>query len=425
MLKSKFTVKKNITRIKVDTLADIAFVIFFCSPLISLILSEVFSVFGLASLADIATIFLIYFPLFLFCLIKSGKYVPFDFFVILIVSACIFGIAYLFHPEYGYWYGRENYGVWDYIYFPTEAIYAYLFVRLMDNPTRLFRNMKISGWIMYVYFFLQIYSSLKRGYWYGVGVSKATVEYTYSVSFGYNVLIFVLVFLHEAIKNKKASDIAGSVIGLYMIFAYGSRGPVLCIAIFLLLISYTHFQKSKNRWILILLIPLMLIVFLFYEYILIGLLSILSSLNINSRTIQKLLAGTITDDSNRSVIWNAAVQMIKDNPLGYGPLGSQPVISRYVYAGYPHSIFLEIWIDFGIIFGTLILAFLLINAVNMITKKENIEWRGAFIVLFCTSCQLLLSLCYWSSTAFWASIAVGVNCSLAKKRKRRAAWKSR
>lgn len=411
--------KRKLTKISADTLADMAFIFFFSNSFISLIFEKIYSPFGLSVLINGSSVFVVYLPLMLLFMVRKGRKIPLDFFALLISLGCFFALTWLIHPEYTPWFLQESYGVWDYVFFPLEGLYAYLFVRLIEDPKRIFRNMRISGWIMYVYFFIQISFSLRRGYWYGVSADSATVKSSYSVAFGYNVLLYAIVFFYEAMMHKRPSDILASVIGLFMILSYGSRGPVLFIGVFLMLLCFTQLKDSKKKWVILLVvIPLILFFYIFYDFLMLLLIRLLSSINISSRFITKLLEGSVSDDNGRNVIWEASINMIKDNPLGYGAMGSKHIISQYNYAGYPHSVVLEMMIDFGVIFGSIILIFLFSNAFKLLFLKSNSEWRDVFLVFLSSSCALFISLCFWSTTAFWASIALGVNCYFDKKRKR-------
>ena len=104
--------------------------------------------------------------------------------------------------------------------------------------------------------------------------------------------------------------------------------------------------------------------------------------------------------------------MIRENPLGYGAMGSQHVISQIIFAGYPHSIILELMIDFGVIVGGLLLLFLLRHAAAILLAKEN-GWVDLFVPTFCVACGLFISLSYWSNRAFWACMGLGINCYIA------------
>lgn len=408
------------TRMNANMLADLAFIFFFSSPFIQTAFAKVLSVLGMAQYSRLLTMCVVYLPVLFLCFLAPRKAFVADFAVVFVGIIGFFALSLIIHPEYAYWYGREVYGVWDYVLFPNQAIYAYLFIRLVNDPKRIRNNMKIASWLMYVYFVYLIIEANQRGYWYGVSTYDANAKTSYSVSFGYDVLLYMLFFLYDAIMHRKVWDILGAGIGGYMILTCGSRGPVLFIAIFVALMGLLYFKNSRNKWIIMtLVISALVAVYIFYDVLLTAATTFLSSLNINSRTITMLLDGSVSEDNGRKGIWEAAAQMINENPWGYGAMGSQHVIANIIAAGYPHSVVLELMIDFGVILGAGIFVFLMYNACQIIFNKDNRDWAGVFLPLFCTSCQLFLSMCYWSSTGFWASIAIGVNCYLHRKQKKR------
>ena len=407
-------------KITTTTLADIAVVLFFSYPFINAVVHVICSMFGVESIENLLAFVLVYTPVLILCIVKSKNAIPIDVFFVLGGIAVFFMGTLLVHPEYIDWYTFEEYGALEYVFYPDEAIYAYLFVRLIADPSKVIKNMKISGWIMYIFFVYQIYVATQRGYWQGVSATSGTVKMPYSVSFGYNVMLYMIPFLYDALTHRRKSDILGAAIGLYMMLTNGSRGPMLFVGVFLVAYFLMHLQNSGKKW---LVLSAMVIVvamgYLFYNQLMAILADVLTSLNLSSRFIMKLIDGSIAEDNGRFPIWNAAIEMIREQPLGYGAFGSRPGIEPYVYAGYPHSVILEILIDFGVFVGGALLLFLFVNAYRVLFKKENQEWRGAFLIFFATACQLFISLCFWSSTGFWACIAVGVNCYSDRKRQKR------
>ena len=326
----------------------------------------------------------------------------------------------MIHPEYKPYFGRQMgvYSLWNYILVPYCGIYAYLFVRLVNDPKRIIKNTRISGWIMFLYFFYQIILYFRRGFWYGVGWGSNTdAQLSYSVSFGYDVLLYALTYMYCAFKDKNWVDISSASICLLLMLAGGSRGPILFVGLFVALYIIKVLQHSRKKVLcFFLIIALAVILFFSYRYILGTIDLLVKKFGFNSRFITKLLAGEITDDSGRSRLWNIAIDMIRDNPFGYGALGSRHVIVPYIIAGYPHSIILEILIDYGVIFGTIILLTLLIGSIKMLFHPQNNAWSGAFMVYFSTACCLFLSLTYWRIPSFWSALAIGVSCVYENKR---------
>lgn len=409
--------KRMTISITYDTLVDTAFILFFSNTFVQMILNRLL---GTGIMSEILTLFAIYTPLFLVCIVKPRRYFKPDFIVLYIAILAFFAISILSHPEYSYYYARDGYGIWDYVLLPIRGLYAYLFVRLMDSPERLTRNFRIAGWLMFIYFAYTLILSIQRGYWIGVVGLDGQARMTYSVSYGYTVLPFALTFLYYALKEKKMHEILAATVSLGMILAGGSRGAILFVGLFCVLYCFINIKNSKHKFRnLFIIIVLFFLLFISYHTVLTFIIDVLSRLGISSRFITSLLSGNIAEDNGRNRIWGAAIQMIKDNPWGYGAMGSQHVISKYIYAGYPHSVVLEFLIDFGVIFGIILLIILGYNAFSMLFSPQKKKWLPAFLPLFCSTCCLFISLTYWGLPSFWACIGISVNCIKEKNNKKR------
>lgn len=417
---------KNRFVINSRQIADAAFICYFSRPIITLLFKGVLGFVGLKNEAELCVLVVVYGLLLVACLLNPKQYLKLDCVLLLVFVCLFFAVTLCIHPEYEYWYKRTYYGVWDHVLKPSNGLYAYLFIRLMDRPERCMKNLKISGWIMYLYFAYIIVSASRRGYWVGVSGQNSNAEFTYSVSFGYSVLLFAMVFLYCAIRDKRAADIIASGIGIAMIVFYGSRGPMLCIAAFLLIILIRSarekaYSARKLLGSAVVIVSIVLI-YAFYNEIVSFLIATFTKYGLSSRFLEKLMNGTISNDSGRSLIWKAALDMIKENPFGYGAMGSQHIISHIIVAGYPHSVILEILIDFGVFFGGGLLLFFGWQTVKLLFRKDY-PWGAVFIPIFATACSMFMSLTFWSTKSFWICIAIGVNqyyynrkCALQKER---------
>lgn len=409
-------------KISVDELVRLSVILFLSNPLMTTIFGSVMGKLGFGGYGRYVTVVAVYLPLLIACIKCPRKYIKADFLCVYVFIILFFAVTLLIHPEYEYWYARSDYGVWNYVLFPLKGLYGYLFIRLIDDPEDLKDVFRKSGWLMYAYFAYQIFLASRRGYWVGVAGQNDTAEFSYSVSFGYHVLLFALPFLYNAIREKRIPDIVGAAIGFSMILTNGSRGPILMTALFFVVLTLRSMREERNKAKLALRVLvvalLVLTVVVLYNIVNNLLITLLSAWDINSRFVKMLLAGRLTYDSGRNAIWGAAMQMIRDNPFGYGAMGSQHVISHYIIAGYPHSIFLEMMIDFGVFVGGALLIFLFHRALAIIFARDN-GWSDLFIPIFCTACALMISLCYWSNRAFWICVGIGVNyCLFQKKQKR-------
>lgn len=211
-----------------------------------------------------------------------------------------------------------------------------------------------------------------------------------------------------------------SLIGITMIVLGGSRGPLLCIAIFVAvyLIMRIADEKLIIKLVMAAVIGILgLIVYSNFNHIINIITNIMEQIGFTSRTLMMLLEGNVADDNGRQRIWNAAIQMIKDNPLGYGALGTRHIIYNYHDVGHCHQIFLEILVDFGVIIGGILILFFLINTFRIFTLNTIGKWRNVFLIFFARAFQLMLSGTYWHVASFWGCLGTGMAIYFCRKRK--------
>lgn len=408
--------KKNRLRtrltISTDVIADILFVIFYSMSFFEWVFGQILGVVNATLFASTLILIMLYMMV-LLLVVTSRKYLKLDFIGLCAFIIVFFFITYIFHPEYEYVYMRRQYGVWDYVLSPGNGLYAYLFVRLVDNPQKLIKNLKLSGYFIYAYSALRLYLALRRGYWFEEDYLGHTIHLSYNLNFGFNLVIFVCCFLYCALKDKSLKDFVLAVLGIVMIFLGGSRGPLLDIAIFLAIYILITAGESRNKFFCLLIIILgTIIICLTYRQILIMVANILTSLNLSSRTIVKLLEGSIAEDNGRAEIWAAALNMIKENPFGYGAMGARHVLYHIHIVGHPHNVFLEIFVDYGVIIGSIMIIAFFVKSIRIFVAKNLGEWKYVYLIFFAYACQLLTSYTYWHSTGLWAVLAVGVCISL-------------
>lgn len=400
--------KRLVLRLNTDSIALLLFVIFYAMPFVQWGFGNVMGLIGLESIARVVLLLLMYSTCILLCLM-SRKYDAFDFIVLLLVIILFFIITYILHPEYEYVYTREYYGVLPYVLRPDNGIYAYLFVRMLKEPEKLMKGLRVSGLLMMGYSILLLFFSLRRGYWIGENYLGETVHLSYDLNFGYNLLLPVCTFLLAGLKDRSIKDLILAVLGIIMIFIGGARGPFLGIIIFgvLYVLMSTSESKHKVRNILLILI-IGGLVFIYYRAILTFAGNLLESVGISSRTITKLLDGSISEDNGRTMIWAAAVNCIRENPFGSGAMGARNAIYKIHFVGHPHNLFLEILIDYGVIIGFIFIIAMIVGSLRLLFAKKYINWRWIYLLFLAQACSLLTSYTYWHSNGIWGALAVAV-----------------
>lgn len=359
-----------------------------------------------------ASILLMYLPLFFIPFIGGKKRKVIDFCLVWLFMFLACMITYMVHPEYSYWLFEGEFNIWLCIFRPDQAIYLYLFIRLIDDPKKIFITLKWSAFLLLLYnLYKFVYSEYIVGYWVGTGIYRGA-EGEYNLGFGYDVLFLFVIF---TVLGKQYSKwyYCLSGISLFCILVAGSRGPLLGVGLIFLIFLFDY-VKSKPLYKKIILIGLfifvMIIILINFTTIVREMALFLQKIGISSRTITKIISGEITDDSGRARLYQIALDLIRHGgPFGNGIYGDRYTISSLttMWIGYCHQIALEILVDFGYLLGGVFLIAMIRRILKILFSPES-QWRNIFIIFLISASQLLLSGSYLFSSLFWGCFAVGV-----------------
>lgn len=332
------------------------------------------------------------------------------FLVIYLITILAFLFTYLLNPDIAYFFEREDYGL-QRVFRPDGAIYALLFFSIYDNTKELYDIIKKYAYIDFVYLLIFLFlPAYTGGGWTDIGSNGTMVVREYSLSFGYAMLLPVIIFLYLYIKHKKIHYLILSFIGGTLIFTNGSRGALLMLALFIGLMMISNIidspQVSYKALKISSIIILLLVLFFFGQVLLKSFINFAQDLGIQSRTLDLLLSGDISSDTGRDVIWAAVIDAIKNGGiLGHGVFGERPYVFPIHYAAYSHNIALELVCSFGVV-GIIVCMFLVVGILRMIFLCKDTQLREIFIIFFSVAAQLFLSLSFWYVWEFWAAIAI-------------------
>lgn len=301
--------------------------------------------------------------------------------------------------------------------FPQNIKYMWTTANdLLTNPTYILLFFGISGFIASFYLkdmglFISIFEkfsvvsvALLAIRFFMVFIKKSTVpEY---MTFSYNLLLPTTFVLLLCIKEFKLYRAAIAILGICLIFVAGCRGALLgaVISPLIYIFFFGRLDKNIKYRVTILLVALLLIVLFFYDPILQAVSSKLTSIGLNSRTLEKFLNSSITDDSGRgSILQNT---MMNVDLIGHGLWGDRVILN----GRYPHNIIAEILIDYGWILGSGIVI-LLICIILRGLHKANVLMSIALCSLLSTGVvKLLLSGSFVNQEpAFYVLIGLCVN----------------
>ncbi len=387
--------------------ANLSLIFYFTMPMVRLIIRDV----GLPQYEFLLSLVLTYSLLFIAIAGRTEKIrVLVEFSIIFAVVCSLLSLSLILHPEYNYWFTRATYGVMPYVLRPDNGLYVFLFIRLVDDPHDILKDLRICGWIMYLIYVRQLMNALKIGYWVIESSKGEEVHFSYSLDYGYNVVFFVLIFLYLAIRYKKKTDIIGCAAGIAMVLLGGSRGALVCIGFFLAVYVLIRIMESRNRnFLLLLTVIAILLAIVLYVPLLTLAAGLLSKMGLSSRSLYKLIDGTISDANGRSAIWAAAIRMIKTKPiLGYGAMGTRRIIRKYHIVGYPHQLFLELLAEYGVFIGGAVIAVIVGGSIRILRMRDIGEWRYVYLIFLSNAMQLMLSYTYWHKHALWSLLAIAV-----------------
>ena len=238
-----------------------------------------------------------------------------------------------------------------------------------------------------------------------------------NMQLSYAAMPVIIFSLYDFFENRRVYQLGIAIILSIMIVLFGSRGPLICIMAFLLF----YFIKNLKRQILIVMsFPLLLFGIGFnFENIINIIAKILDKYSISSRTIYKLMSGTITSNTGRDKIQNIVVTLIKGNFLtGVGIGGERISINEGIYnmtknmgSCYPHNIILEVLVQYGVLIGGLLIIWFIIKCITV--YKNNKSKRSAIIILvsICVI-HLMVSSSYLEEPMFFALLGMLMNANI-------------
>jgi len=380
-------------------------IMFLCFPAFYGLLKQMI---GSASVAHIFLILLTYVPFaYIFIVRHEPVYKVYLLFVMSIAVIFVFyGILNIQND-----FLLESYALPTFLSFFSGGI-AFFFMAIQNNYLVTKKALKKITVILFAYY---VYYSLNID-------SSSTYQWGYDMFLGYKMLLPCLLSLNFALTSaagdRKMRFLERSLwfgifgYATYVILTCGSRGPFIGIFCYLIMKYGTIFLPDKNisalkKFLISFLVILAIIVFLLeFDKILFGISYFFKSIDISSRTLDRLMMGTITDDNGRSDLYAEALGMV--NVLGNGPFSDQFYFGE---GNYCHNFIIEVLFDFGIFGGTFALIFIAWKAAFIIKNSAKTTWYEMFTVFFsfCVG-RLSFSGTFWSETNFWLLLAIGVLC---------------
>lgn len=229
----------------------------------------------------------------------------------------------------------------------------------------------------------------------------------------YNCLPSVLFLINGAFERKKILPWLAAVAGIVLSFVFGTRGPILAILLFILIRIVGNILHSKSAAAKV----ITTVVCGFVAYYLLAtdvitqwsivLSELFEEIGFSNRVFEFYLEGEIAESEGRELKAAIISQAISGNLFtGLGIMGDRVLLG----GAYVHNIALEIWCNFGVVFGTLALGGIILAPLSAVWNNRNRENRY-FVIMLATMVftKLMLSNSYLIEPYLFFMLGVAVH----------------
>ena len=213
-------------------------------------------------------------------------------------------------------------------------------------------------------------------------------EISEQMNVAYRILPYVIFCFWGWLRKFDLVGFATSIIGLFLLVSFGSRGPVACTLLFIILYLLLY-KAFKGKWIVFFFIGAALAFSLVYlEQFFLLMQGALSQFGLSTRIIDLAVSEEVaTHVSGRDAVADILMRKLQDAPFfGYGIGGTWKFVGMYA-----HNIFLDVFISFGKVSGALMLLAMFIVFIKGWRACETMEEKGFNLVLFCCFAKLFVS----------------------------------
>lgn len=235
---------------------------------------------------------------------------------------------------------------------------------------------------------------------------------------GVHLSPMLLLLFGNYMEKKGKADLIMVIIDCVMIL-FGGRQSLFVAIVGICLIYFTMNEDKKQKRVLITIISLFatLIMYLAANEFLSVLSNCLKVFNINTRTLEMMLNGELVDTSTRVFIYESSVKAISNNPGFNGILADRYLLRQYGdWMVYPHNIFLEFILDFGMICGGIVsILFIFLVIMNLMTGEKERKTFSALLISL-VFIRLLVSSSFVIEGLFYTMIGLLLGITKIKKR---------
>lgn len=248
-----------------------------------------------------------------------------------------------------------------------------------------------------------------------IGHSTTSEWSTYSMTMSNVLLLSVLWQLNAYFDSKNKLALIAAIIGSVVIFIYGSRNPFLAIGFFVSIkMLFNSKRKSSSRVaIKLFFVSFVLIVLSFFKEILAFVGGMLDSFGLSSRTLYYLINADTEDiTTGRAEIHDKLWDIVLNEPfLGFGVAGDEVVIQELA-----HSMYLSIFVTYGMILGSLVILYLFSQTIKGIRRTSGLNHNVIIMYACLVFPRSFTGGDIWANDYLWFLMALSISSLLQRKR---------
>lgn len=238
----------------------------------------------------------------------------------------------------------------------------------------------------------------------------------YSMPLSYYMLLPAIINTYRLFMKKSTGSILKVIISLIIILSLGSRGPIMSFGVYIILASIKNIKKITYTSLLLYtsIFFALILGIVFFQNIIAYIYGLLMNFGIRSRTLYLFMQDNL-HLSGRDALYEVIIRQIAENPIiGIGIAGDR------VFLGgrYSHNIFIEIFSNFGVIIGSIIIVVITFISYKAILSKNKFD-SNINIIWFCLGfIPLLVSGTYLTDFKFWIFLGLAIRIIKDRHRKK-------
>lgn len=197
----------------------------------------------------------------------------------------------------------------------------------------------------------------------------------------YKLVPHICLIMYYAMARRNLLNTAMFLLGSVFLVFLGTRGAVFVeVVCFVLMALFTANWKYKYLKIAVIgILGLAFVLSPLFETFVLWMYTLAEEAGLSVRIFDKIISGELGELSGRGRIADAIYDAMNERAYGYGIYGDRAVVGTYA-----HNIYLEMWMHYGVIFGTLLCLTVLAAPVAAFFLCRSRGIRGFIIVLYST-----------------------------------------